>query len=185
MPRSVLFAVIVVLTRSGIPLAAQVAAPCLERPPEDRPYNRDHLLDMVKSQTPHRAEYLIHTCGVSSPFNSQLESDLREAGAAANVIAAVREAAPKPAVVEKPKPAQGDVRENPSDRLKYVFIPPGTFRMGCSAGDDACRTNEKPAHGVRISKGFWIGQADVTVGAYKRYVSANGRSMPEPPPSNP
>ncbi|HEY3738514.1 MAG TPA: formylglycine-generating enzyme family protein [Bryobacteraceae bacterium] len=175
---------------SGIPLAAQVTAPCLDRPPEDRPYNRDHLLDMVKSQTPHRAEYLIRTCGVNSPLSSQLESDLRQAGADANVIAAVREVAPKPVVVEKPKPspegqtAQGQVRENPKEGLKYVFIPPGTFRMGCSPGDNGCSMVEKPAHEVRISKGFWMEQTDVTVEAYKRYVSAAGGSMPKPPFTN-
>lgn len=192
MPRSLLRVLtIALLTCSAIPLAAQVAAPCLDRPLEDRPYNRDHLLDMVRSQTPRRAEYLIRTCGVSSSFSGELESALQEAGAAANVIAAVREVAPKPVVIEKPKPAperqpvQVDIRENPKDRLQYVFIPPGTFRMGCSPGDHECDAGEKPAHDVRISTGFWMGQTDVTVEAYKRFVSASGRSMPNSPGTNP
>jgi len=41
------------------------------------------------------------------------------------------------------------------------------------AGDD-----EKPVHKVRITKGFWMGQTPVTVGAYKRYAQAMGKAMP-------
>jgi formylglycine-generating enzyme required for sulfatase activity len=171
--------------------ASQTAAPCLDRPPAERPYSRVHLIDAVRSQTAVRAEYLIRTCGVKVPFNAELEADLKEAGAEENVIAAVREVAPKPAVVTKKLgpvaapaptgPVQGDIRENPKDRLRYAFIPSGTFRMGCSPGDDACRDNEKPAHEVRMSKGFWMGQTDVTVEAYKKYVRATGKSMPVEP----
>jgi formylglycine-generating enzyme required for sulfatase activity len=73
------------------------------------------------------------------------------------------------------------VRENPKDGLKYVWIPPGTFMMGCSPGDDQCVDNEKPSHQVTISKGFWIGQTEVTVGAYKRFAVATGRQMPPAP----
>jgi formylglycine-generating enzyme required for sulfatase activity len=70
------------------------------------------------------------------------------------------------------------VRENPKDGLKYVWIPPGTFMMGCSPGDNACQDFEKPSHQVTISKGFWMGQTVVTVGAYKRFVAATGRKNP-------
>ena len=31
-----------------------------------------------------------------------------------------------------------DARVNPKDGLKYVWIPPGTFMMGCSPGDNEC-----------------------------------------------
>jgi len=65
--------------------------------------------------------------------------------------------------------------------LQYVWIPPGTFQMGCSAGDADCYDEEKPAHPVKISKGFWIGQTAVTVGAYKRFTRSNGKSMPPEP----
>jgi formylglycine-generating enzyme required for sulfatase activity len=81
-------------------------------------------------------------------------------------------------------PAQGQVRENPKDGLKYVWIPPGSYMMGCSPGDDECFEDEKPSHGVTISKGFWIGQTEVTVGAYKRFAGATGRKMPVSPTFN-
>jgi formylglycine-generating enzyme required for sulfatase activity len=37
---------------------------------------------------------------------------------------------------------------------------------------------------VTISKGFWMGQTEVTVGAYKRFVAATGRQMPNAPGFN-
>jgi len=75
-------------------------------------------------------------------------------------------------------PIPGQTRENPKDGLKYVWIPPGTFMMGCSPGDNECGAEEKPAHQVTITRGFWMGQTPVTVGAYKRFAAATGRQMP-------
>ena len=74
----------------------------------------------------------------------------------------------------------GQVRENPRDGLKYVWIPPGTFMMGCSPKDTECWDDEKPSHRIAVSKGFWMGQTEVTVGAYKRFAGASGRQMPPP-----
>jgi molecular chaperone DnaK (HSP70) len=73
------------------------------------------------------------------------------------------------------------VRENPKDGLKYVWVPPGTFMMGCSPGDNEGDSDEKPSHKVTISNGFWMGQTAVTVGAYKRFVQETGREMPPVP----
>jgi formylglycine-generating enzyme required for sulfatase activity len=67
----------------------------------------------------------------------------------------------------------GTVRGNPKDGLKYVWIPPGTFMMGCSSGDSECYPNERPAHQVTITSGFWIGQTPVTQEAYRRVTGKN------------
>ena len=71
-------------------------------------------------------------------------------------------------------------RVNPGDGLTYVWIPPGTFQMGCSPGDDSeCDTTryphsgEKPRHTVTISKGFWIGQTPMTQVAYMKVIGSN------------
>ncbi len=56
---------------------------------------------------------------------------------------------------------------NPRDNLRYAWIPGGTFTMGCSAGVSQCEDNEKPAHEVKIGHGFWMGETEVTQGAYK------------------
>jgi len=81
-------------------------------------------------------------------------------------------------------PRTGEVKVNPNDGLKYVWIPPGTFMMGCSPGDTECRRWEKPSHQVTITKGFWIGQTEVTVAAYQGFASATGRQMPPAPVFN-
>jgi serine/threonine-protein kinase len=87
---------------------------------------------------------------------------------------------------EPPPPdSTGATRVNPKEGLKYVWIPPGSFWMGCSPGDAECRDDEKPLHQVIITKGFWLGQTSVTVGAYKRFTAAMGKAMPPAPNFNP
>jgi formylglycine-generating enzyme required for sulfatase activity len=61
---------------------------------------------------------------------------------------------------------------NPKDGLTYVWIPPGQFNMGCSAGDTECKPEEAPNHLVELPAGFWIGQTEVTNAAYHRVVSS-------------
>jgi formylglycine-generating enzyme required for sulfatase activity len=76
-------------------------------------------------------------------------------------------------------PQLGDVKVNPTDGQRYVWIPAGKFTMGCSLGDDECSDNEKPSHEVTLTKGFWLAQTTVTVGAWKRYRTATGaRALP-------
>lgn len=70
----------------------------------------------------------------------------------------------------------GEVRSNPRDNQKYVWIPPGRFRMGCSPTEhDDCKNypKEKPAHMVRITRGFWMGRTEVTQAAYQRRIGKN------------
>ena len=74
------------------------------------------------------------------------------------------------------------VKINPKDGLKYVWVPAGNFTMGYSRRDYRCKADEKPPHQVTLSKGFWIGQTEVTVGAYKRFATATGTAMPRTPP---
>jgi formylglycine-generating enzyme required for sulfatase activity len=63
---------------------------------------------------------------------------------------------------------------NPKDGLRYVWIRAGSFSMGCSPGDADCEPEEKPAHEVKLTKGFWMSQTPVTVGAWKKYRAATG-----------
>jgi len=75
----------------------------------------------------------------------------------------------------------GATKVNPKDGLTYVWIAPGTFQMGCSPGDYECFDNlEKPAHTVTISKGFWIGQTEVTQAAFQRVMGYNPSSFKGP-----
>ncbi len=47
--------------------------------------------------------------------------------------------------------------------MKLVWIPPGEFDMGSDKG----HASERPVHRVKISKGFWMGQTEVTQAQYK------------------
>jgi formylglycine-generating enzyme required for sulfatase activity len=78
----------------------------------------------------------------------------------------------------------GEVKENSRDGEQYAWIPAGTFSMGCSQGDTECG-GEQASHAVTIAHGFWMGQTEVTVGAYKRFVAATMASMPPDSDWNP
>lgn len=78
-------------------------------------------------------------------------------------------------------PPQVELKINPRDGQPYVWIPSGSFEMGCSTGDDGCFDDEKPRHRVTIRRGFWMGQTPVTLGAYHKFVQDRGGRMPPPP----
>ncbi|NWF84547.1 MAG: SUMF1/EgtB/PvdO family nonheme iron enzyme [Bryobacteraceae bacterium] len=67
----------------------------------------------------------------------------------------------------------GETKVNPRDGLTYVWIPPGSFTMGFSAGDSGCDSDEKPAHRVTLSKGYWMGQTEVTQAAWTKVLGGN------------
>jgi formylglycine-generating enzyme required for sulfatase activity len=50
--------------------------------------------------------------------------------------------------------------------------------MGCSLGDGSCYADEKPAHDVEITKGFWLGQTEATQSAYQRVKGKNPSDLP-------
>jgi len=71
------------------------------------------------------------------------------------------------------EPVAGSGKVNPVDGLRYNWIPAGKFRMGCSPGDSECDPDEKPLVNVEISKGFRIGETEVTQAAYLRVRKAD------------
>src|ERR1017187_8914827 len=70
-------------------------------------------------------------------------------------------------------PRRGEQNESEGRAAVRVGFPPGKFTMGCSAGDSDCGGYEKPAHQVTITKGFWLGQTEVTQAPYQRVVGTN------------
>jgi formylglycine-generating enzyme required for sulfatase activity len=73
-----------------------------------------------------------------------------------------------------PKAVPGATKVNPKDGLTYVWIPAGSFLMGCSPDDNLCAADEKPSHPVTLSKGFWMGQTPVTNAAWKKLPFPSG-----------
>ena len=69
--------------------------------------------------------------------------------------------------------------------MKFAYCPSGSFTMGSSAGEEGRGKNEDQVQ-VRISKGFWMGQTEVTQGQWKALMGttlgeqkAKGRSFGE------
>jgi formylglycine-generating enzyme required for sulfatase activity len=54
-----------------------------------------------------------------------------------------------------------------------VFIPPGTFRMGSPTNETDRFDNESPQTIVTVSRGFWMGQHEVTQGEYLALTGTN------------
>jgi formylglycine-generating enzyme required for sulfatase activity len=79
------------------------------------------------------------------------------------------------------QPGPPEVRVNPVDGQRYVWIKPGSFRMGCSEGDSECRQDEMPPHQVTISTGFWLGQTEVMDLSYEKFSRDTGSRMPGDP----
>ncbi len=69
------------------------------------------------------------------------------------------------------KPRPGQARREPKSMEEYLFIPGGTFRLGCEVRDTACFDNEKPGRSATV-EAFWLGKTEVTQGAYARCVTA-------------
>lgn len=77
----------------------------------------------------------------------------------------------------------GDAKTNAKDGLRYLWIPPGSFTAGCSSQDTECFGDEKPSRRVTLTKGFWLGETEVTQAAYQRVTGKNpsnfkGASLP-------
>lgn len=71
--------------------------------------------------------------------------------------------------------------DNPKDGLRYTWIPPGSFQMGCVPQDSGCSQAEKPRHGVRFRIGFWMSRTEVTVRVFRAYAKANGLPLTAAP----
>jgi formylglycine-generating enzyme required for sulfatase activity len=65
---------------------------------------------------------------------------------------------------------------NAADGQAYVWIPPGSFAMGCSSGDGDCQPDEMPVHTVRLRRGFWLARTEVSNAQYEKRVQASQRA---------
>ena len=58
--------------------------------------------------------------------------------------------------------------------LELGWIPPGEFSMGSPDSECYHKLDETPVHTVHISKGFWMGRYEVTIGQYVQFVKMTG-----------
>ncbi len=55
---------------------------------------------------------------------------------------------------------------------EMVVVPHGAFRMGAGDGETDAGGSERPAHNVHFDRGFAMSRTEVTVGEFRRFVSA-------------
>lgn len=54
------------------------------------------------------------------------------------------------------------------------LIPPGEFLMGAPEDDVDAAPEEKPQHPVKLSRPFYMGTTEVTVGQFRKFIEATG-----------
>jgi formylglycine-generating enzyme required for sulfatase activity len=81
-------------------------------------------------------------------------------------------AAAKPGAASAKAATNAKIRKDPQDGLTYVWIPAGTFALGCPPDDPDCYSWEELPHAYS-AKGFWIGQTEVTQAAYQAVTKVN------------
>jgi len=121
-----------------------------------------------------RVLQFIKQCGIGFQVTAAAESRLSKAGATTAVVNAARARAPKqPPRTAEEKKGTDQQQEWAGLKFEFVKVAPGEFTMGCSAGDNECDENEKPAHRVRITKGFEIGKYEVTQAMWESVMGSN------------
>lgn len=76
---------------------------------------------------------------------------------------------------QAPAPAPRTLQDC-ADCPRLVVVPPGRFRMGSEDGEKG--RPEGPVHEVRIRRPFAIGQYEVTLAQFRRFVEATGHEVP-------
>ncbi|MFO1004653.1 MAG: SUMF1/EgtB/PvdO family nonheme iron enzyme [Planctomycetaceae bacterium] len=66
----------------------------------------------------------------------------------------------------------GEVREFTDLKMKFCWCPPGTFTMGSPASEEDRGDNEDQVD-VTLTKGFWLGQTEVTQEQWESVMGSN------------
>jgi len=69
----------------------------------------------------------------------------------------------------------GQVRDDNGLKLKLVWCPPGKFTMG-SPKSEALRLDDEGPASVTLTKGFWLGQHEVTQSEWQRVMQTTPRN---------
>jgi len=96
-------------------------------------------------------------------------------------IRAVMQSLRDPALAQEPSPA--DRVQTNNIGMKLVWVPPGEFMMGSKftpyevnrryVGNPVIFQNEHPQRKVKLTRGFWIGESEVTQAQYQAVMGSN------------
>ena len=70
---------------------------------------------------------------------------------------------------------------NEKEGSVLVWVPPGTFTMGSDEAPAMGEMNERPAHQVTLTRGFFIGRYEVTWEQYERFCQETKTKLPPNP----
>lgn len=59
--------------------------------------------------------------------------------------------------------------------MTLQWIPAGSFTMGSPDNETGHRADESPAHAVTLTKGFWLGSTEVTIGQWRAVMGTSLR----------
>jgi formylglycine-generating enzyme required for sulfatase activity len=71
------------------------------------------------------------------------------------------------------KPVAGKSFTIPTLNMDMLWCKPGTFMMG-SPKDEKDRDENETQHKVTLTKGFWFGKHEVTIGQFRKFVESTG-----------
>ena len=74
------------------------------------------------------------------------------------------------------------------EEMEFIWIKPGTFRMGSPFSESDRYDDEGPVHTVEISNGFWLGKYEVTQGQWQAVTGTtpwSGKDYVRSDPSHP
>ncbi len=74
------------------------------------------------------------------------------------------------------EPAPGTMWTEPATGIAFVWVPGGSFEMGCGPGTAQCPADELPAHPARVG-GFWLSRTEITQGQWRRLLATNPSSF--------
>ena len=151
-----------------------------QQPPincESGPLSLEAFMKLVPDVAPARIRAYIDRCMLGFAFNEAFRQRLVAAKVPLDLIVYIRDHAqsasppvspggPRTSAPPSAELRAGDLRVNPKDGLSYVWIPAGSFHMGCTKGDNECDKNERNDHDVTLTRVFWMGQTEVTFAAY-------------------
>ena len=75
---------------------------------------------------------------------------------------------------------EGKLYTVPDLDLKMIWIPSGKFVMGSPKSEPGHRQEEEELHQVTISRGFWIGQFEVTQAQFETILGENPSTFKDP-----
>jgi formylglycine-generating enzyme required for sulfatase activity len=82
--------------------------------------------------------------------------------------------APRPGIAAESRTAPAPKAITSTLGLKLVLIPAGEFLMGAPESEPGINPREGPQHRVRITRPFYLGATEVTVGQFGRFIDKTG-----------